>query len=276
MTATYTDKKFVDQVEDYAFPVYTTEVKTENGLVIPDRTAIVRGDTDQVVGLVGSTYEVLTHEQALNPILEALSHHGSNVRRQVRLTHNGARMYARLFMQDMEQRFGHNEKLWPGFTVVNSLDGTRKYHAEMTLMRLVCTNGMRVPMAVASFSTHHTKNAQFGDAIGKILDFLNNPASFEFIAQWNQQAGPPKRDEEEIIKAIEAVCDTKGCKFPKRYKEDVADYYVNAENGFTVWNFFNAFNSVIEHNIAGEKNKLERARELDENVFNTFAKVYAN
>lgn len=276
MTATYAEKRFTDVVEPYDFPVFETEVRTDNGLIVPDKRAIVRGDTDEVIGLVGSTYKTLTHADALNPILEALDKTGAKVRKQIRLTQNGARMYARLFMEDMQASFGPDESLWPGFTVTNSLDGTRKHLAEMTLMRLVCTNGMRVPSAVAHFSARHTTNADYDKAVDKILTFLDNPAPFEFISAWNQQAGPNKRSEDLVVEAIEEVCDTKGCKFPKRYTEDVADYYQNAEDGFTVWNFYNAFNSVIEHEIAGEKGKLERARELDENVFNTFQKIYAN
>lgn len=276
MTATYAEKRFVDEVEPYDFPVFETEVRTDSGLIVPDKRAIVRGDTDEVIGLVGSTYKTLTHADALEPILEALDKTGAKVRKQVRLTQNGARMYARLFMEDMEHRFGDNERLWPGFTVTNSLDGTRKHNAEMTLMRLVCTNGMRVPTAVASFSSRHTTNADYDQAVAKILEFLDRPAPFEFISAWNQQAGPNKRDTDQIVEAIEEVCDTKGCKFPRRYSENVADYYQNAEDGFTVWNFYNAFNSVIEHDIAGEKGKVERARELDENVFRTFEQVYGN
>lgn len=274
MTATY-DKKFEDKVDNYAFGIDEQVVKTEAGIIIPDRRALVRTDTNEVVGLVGSTYEVLTHEQALDPILEALETHGTTVRKQVRLSQNGSKMYARLFMEDMEKTFGSNETLWPGFTVVNSLDGTRRYQAEMTMMRLVCTNGMRMPQAISSFSAHHTKNAKFEDAISRILEILDNPASFEFISRWNQIAGPAKRATDVVVEAIEAVIETPGCKFPKRYTDQVADYYQNAEPGITAWNFYNSFNSVIEHNIAGEKGKIERARELDANIFSTFEKIYA-
>lgn len=275
MTATYAEKQFADSADIYDFPIYETEVRTDNGLVVPDKRAIVRGDTDEVLSLVGTTYEVLPHTKALEPILEALDKRGAEVRQQIRTTHNGARMYARLFMQDMETNFGPNERLWPGFTVTNSLDGTRPFMSEMTLMRLVCTNGMRVPTTFQKYSSRHTKNADFNHAIETFLDVLNNPASFQFIADWNQQAGPSKRDEEAIVEAIEEVCDFPGSRFPKRYADQVTDYYQNAEDGITVWNFYNSFNSVIEHEIAGEKQKVERARDLDDNVFRTFSKMYS-
>lgn len=267
--------KLEEHVDTYEFPVREEEAVTESGLVIPNARAIVRGDTDEVVGLVKSAYKTLTHDAALHPILEAFERTGEKVHKVIRTTHNGARMYANLTFPEYQRSAGGNDNYWPGITVTNSLDGTRRYMTELELMRLICTNGMRMPVSMAAFQIGHHKNADFDDPVHKVLELFESPESFEWITAWNMIPGPAKRDEEVIIEAIEEVVNTDGCKFPVRYADNVVDYYQNDEDGFTVWNFYNAFNSVIEHDIKREKNKVERARELDVNLFNTFEKVYA-
>jgi hypothetical protein len=219
---------------------------------------------------------VLTHADALNPILEAFDKVNAKIHKNIRLTHNGARMYANLTFPEHQRSAGGNDNYWPGITVTNSLDGTRKYMTELEIMRLVCLNGMRMPWKIAGFAVGHSKNAYFDAAVQRVLEILEQPESFEWITAWNQLPGPSKRDESVIIKAIEEVVNTTGCKFPARYSDNVVDYYTNHEDGFTVWNFYNAFNSVIEHDIKREKNKVERARELDINLYNTFEALYSN
>ena len=266
--------KVEEQIPNYSFPVIEQKVETSEGLIIPNSRAIVRGDTNEVLGVVKGAYKVLTHDQALDPILEELEKLGRNVFKKISLTHNGARMYANLYFKDMAQNMGGRDDIWPGMTVVNSLDGTRKYMTELNLFRLICTNGLRVPVTFAAFSAHHSKNANFEGAFEEILDFMGDPTTFDFINRWNQIPGPTKTDEEVLVEAITQVAETDGSKFPVRYADSVADYYKHKEDGITAWNFYNAFNSVIEHDIKRDKGRVERARELDGNLFQTFAKLY--
>lgn len=270
------DVKLEERVDEYEFPVYEQDAVTENGLVIPNARAIVRGDTDEVVGLVKSAYKVLTHADALNPILEAFEKTGEKVHKNVSLTQNGARMYANLTFPEHQRSAGGGDNYWPGITVTNSLDGTRKYMTEMEILRLVCTNGMRLPHRIAGFSIGHHKNAEWDDQVHRVLELFEQPEQFEFITAWNQIAGPNKRNEEIVLDEIEKVIESDGCIFPKRYTENVKDYYQNHEDGFTVWNFYSAFNSVVEHDIKREKEKIERARSLDANLFDTFEMLYGN
>ena len=264
-----------EHVDDYDFPVIEQPVETDSGLIVPNTRAIVRGDTEEVIGLVKSAYKVLTHGQALDPVLEAFEKTGEKIHKSIRTTHNGARMYANLTFPEHQRSAGGNDNYWPGITVTNSLDGTRKYMTELEILRLVCTNGMRMPYRIAGFAVGHHKNAEWDQQVQKVLEMFEQPEQFEWITSWNQIPGPSKRDHEAIIESIEEVVNTDGCKFPVKYAEQVTDYYQNDEDGFTVWNFYNAFNSVIEHDIKRSKDKVERARELDTNLFTTFSELYS-
>ena len=63
----------VEHTENYQFKVREEAVQSASGLVIPNRRAIIREDNDEVIGEVGSNYKILTHSEALDPILNDLS-----------------------------------------------------------------------------------------------------------------------------------------------------------------------------------------------------------
>lgn len=276
--------RLTETVEEYDFPISVHDMKVADGdIVIPDKKVIIRDDTERVLGVVSDGYNVLSHKDALDPIIESLEKYYSNIHKSIHLTKNGARLYANLYLKDFDDfgvinvnRHDRIDKCWPGITVINSLDGSQKYRAELSLFRLVCTNGMTIPYAVhTSFSTRHSKNSSFDVEIEKLLKIIEDPNTFEFINKLYLHEGPRKDNEDSVIEEVNTVCNADGCHFPNRYANDVVNYYRNCEDGDSLWNFYNSFNSVLEHDFIRSRGKVERARSLDANLYCTFANLYS-
>lgn len=261
----------VEHVEEYQFPVKMEKLTTANGIEVPDRYGIVRTDNDSVLGTVGSNYKLLSHADAIDPILNHLKRKKQDVFKRIALTQGGARMYANIYFPNEEIEVGGRKSpdtFWPGITVINSLDGTLKYHLEASIYRLICTNGMRVPTRIAGGASVHSKNKNYGEMVEQILEFIGNREQFGMFQNW---AGEVVRAKD-VEALVEAIIKDKKSTFPIKYKEKVIDY-LHREEQFgvvSVWNLYNSFTSVLEHNVVREKGKMDRARQLEENIFGVF------
>ena len=258
---------------EYDFPISEQPIATNSGIVIPDRRAIVRTDTNQILGMVGSNYKVLSHKDALEPIIDGLQNRGFETFQRTTLTQNGARMFANIYFPNKEREIKigkSNDTYWPGISIVNSLDGTLKYHLEASIYRLICTNGMRVPTVIAGGASVHSKNKDFESMIDQILTQITADGNhFSTFQNWANI--PVKRAE--IADKVEGLFKTKKFTYPERYKDIVLEEIAREEKFgmVTVWNLYNAFNSVLEHHLIREKGRYDRARLLDQNMFEVFA-----
>jgi len=264
-----------EHVAPYQFGIREEKVVTQSGVVVPGRRVIVRTDTDTPLGIVGSNYKVLTHSEALDPILDALKRKNVKTFQRVALTGDGARMFANIYFPGNEINLasrtheGGRDNCWPGITVVNSLDGTLKYSLEATIYRLACTNGMRIPTAISRAATTHSKNKNYDEMVEEIIAQTSDTDRFVRLQKWADTLLDPVQMANMAQKLVEGD----GCLFPARYLPEVtAEIAKESKRGIgSVWGLYNAFNSVLEHNLVREKGKFERARVLDENLYKMFA-----
>lgn len=263
-----------EHLEEYQFPVKMEALQTANGITIPDRFGIVRTDTDIVLGTVGSNYKLLSHADAIDPILDRLNDRGQKTFKRIALTQGGARMYANIYFPSEESGLGKEggDSYWPGITVVNSLDGTLKYHLEASIYRLVCTNGMRVPTRIAGGASVHSKNKDYTEMVEQILEFVGNKDQFGVFQSWANEVVKTS----DMEKMVDLILKDKKNTFPPRYRDHVIEN-LRREEQFgvvSIWNLYNAFHGVLEHNLVREKGKMDRSRLLEENLFNTFQRRF--
>lgn len=265
-----------EHIQEYQFDVREEESVTASGLVIPRQRAIIRCDTNEVVGTVKSNYKVLSHAEALDPILDALKRKRTKTFKRVALTQGGAKMFANIYFPGQEINLasadGRADPCYPGITVVNSLDGTLKYSLEATIYRLACTNGMRIPTTVAASKTAHSKNMDYDLMVEEIIASISDTDRFILLQKWANSVMTPDK----MGLMAEKIVKSKGSLFPARYLDEVKAEIIR-ESSFgvvSVWGLYNAFNSVLEHNLVRGKGKMERARMLDENLFKVFSKTF--
>ena len=271
----------IEHVANYQFPVEERPMvvqQEDQNIEILGKRAIVRTDTNTVLGVVGSNYKLLSHAEALDPILDHFENRNVATFKRIAITQGGARMFANVYFPNMESsvKVGKkNDKFWPGITIINSLDGTLKYHIEASIYRLICTNGMRIPIIIDKEVSVHSKNKDFASMMNSFVENLDkNKDKFGLLQDWANIT--IKRDS--VESEVDKLFKNKKFNFPVRYRDLVLDE-IQKEEQFgtvTVWNLYNAFNSVIEHHLIREKGKYDRTRLLDENMFRVFNNVYAN
>lgn len=259
---------------DYEFPVEEHQVHTDTGLVVPGMRAIVRGDTNDVLGTVKSNYKLLTHADALNPILDSLESKGIDTFKRITTTDNGAKLFANIYFPNEEKTLRNDDSFWPGITIINSLNGTLRYVGEANIYRLACTNGMRVPEKIAGFSLVHSKNKNYDELTEKILEIVADKTKFHTFQTWAETVMSPMSMKDLADKII----DSDVSKFPARYR-DLVHEEIDKETSFgvnSVWGLYNSFNSVFEHHLIRENGRYDRARDLDGNMFSMFKKTFEN
>ena len=64
----------LDMTNDWAFPIQTQPVYDINGEPIDGHKAIMRTDTNTVLGVHGSRYTAVPHDDVVNSILDGVSH----------------------------------------------------------------------------------------------------------------------------------------------------------------------------------------------------------
>ena len=128
--------------------------------------AVVREDTGRVLSIVGSRYQLVTHEEMMEPALAQLDKEGWEVK-QVRLERHGGWAFVKMILPGLNLGTG-SDKLVPQLTWVNSVDMRSSMRGLFGIYRLVCSNGMTVAakgyeMANLSYRTSHV-----GSALGRM------------------------------------------------------------------------------------------------------------
>jgi phage/plasmid-like protein (TIGR03299 family) len=129
-------------------------------VLIPDRVGNFRSDSHGYLGTVGKAYRPIPNRDLGGPV-DALIEQGLG-----RLRHLSGLRGGSVFMLAMdlgpELRIplpngeGDEDMLQPKLIVTSSHDGTRAERGSIVVERLICTNGLTVPVAIRSFAIRHT------------------------------------------------------------------------------------------------------------------------
>lgn len=173
-----------------------------NGTKIPKNNAIVREDTNEVLGLAGDRYELLSNKQAFNffqPFVEAKVASIDNVG----CFGNGL-TFIQAKVQTDPVEIVKGDVVESYITLLNSFNGKSSVVASFLPRRLSCTNQMPMLKSSKHLKVKHTKNIHINlETISKIMD----TAKAEFIATTEQykflaSKGISKQQLREYIKVV--------------------------------------------------------------------------
>jgi len=234
-------------MEVYEFPVTEQELKTTDGLSVPNK-AIVRTDTNRVLGVLGKDYRLVRHKDVLNDMEKAIPTEMTN--RKITLCKSGAVMFAKYetpLIKAVEVRKGDIVKF--GIEVFNSYDGTLPIGFMFVAMRLVCTNGMTIPKSIARICVRHIGNI---DLINAKREFNNRlPLYMKTSDRWQEWAETTPSDSN--------VDDFFNQTMGKRTK-DIFETEYKATSDKSLWGLFNVLTYHNTHNIRMKKNNTENKR----------------
>ena len=121
--------------------------------------ANVRTDTNEVLGVVTEKYEVLQNNDLINTVESLFTKEGfTNYNRKTICTANGSRIRAIYDFPDQGFKLANGNDLTFRLKVQNSFDGSLRASFQVGLVRLVCSNGLALPVASVGMTRKHTNS----------------------------------------------------------------------------------------------------------------------
>lgn len=169
-------------LNDWDFPVTEEALITKSGITVPEtmQKAIIRTDTNAILGTVGKNYKIEKHQDVIDSIFDAVN--SANISKDytsnIQVFDNGAKMKGTIMFDDMviEPSVGDYIKFQVLF--YNSYDGSWAVQQSAMGYRLFCKNGCADIDTIAKTVAKHTLNGDLKASASKIESgaetFFNN------------------------------------------------------------------------------------------------------
>ena len=159
----------------YDFPVETQPVFDQHGNEIVGSQCIMRTDTNQVLGVHGSRYHLVPHDDVVNSIEDAVmaSDITSDYKIKVKVIEDGRKMRGEVIFPNLtvEPQVGDIVQFRVSF--FNSYDGSWSFSQSADGLRLWCMNGCTNPIGVSRSRFKHTQSINIEGAANKIKSGIN-------------------------------------------------------------------------------------------------------
>lgn len=170
--------KSVDEILDVVgFPVEREKLLNPRGKDT-GYDSIFNKKTGDSLGVVGRDYQMITHRQALEQVMDVLDKNKLKIKPlKVQTVENGSRLFAQFMVQkktkelDIPLRFREvGDKIAPGFMITNSYDRSLRFGTESYIYRLACTNGMLSQDVLFNKKKRHTKSLDVDSMVESFVE----------------------------------------------------------------------------------------------------------
>ena len=166
--------------EEFNFPVESQPVYDQNGNVIQGSQAVMRTDTNEVLGVHGSRYKILTHDDVVNSTLDAVKQADLSDDYELKFSviENGRKLRGEVLFNNItvEPVVGDIVKYRINF--FNSYDASWSFSQAADGLRLWCLNGCTTPLGTARSNFKHTSSINIEGSAQKMVNgidmFKNN------------------------------------------------------------------------------------------------------
>ncbi len=213
-----------------------------------------RKDTGEIFATVTSAYEVLQNRQLVEAAEAAFRTKGmTGWKRKVVVTYGGARCYVIYDFPGIGGRVA-GQDLTFRLKIQNSFDGTIRTSFVVGLFRLICSNGLAMPVGTLNLTQKHTTALEI-DFVGRTVEqalkaFFDALPFFESmtairVSQDEGKAIVQGFAERHLLGRRQAEAIVRIWEHP-RHEEDRAR---------TLWNLYNAVTQHLTHDVAGAATK---------------------
>lgn len=232
-----------------------------------------RKDNGEVLGVVTDKYEVLQNGTMFETTEELFRKKGMNTfKRKEVVTHGGARVRAIYDFPDMGVKM-NGQDLTFRLKVQNSFDGSLRASFAVGLFRLICSNGMAVPVNAIGMTKKHTQSLD--------VDFLGR--GFDSAVRTFHESIPV------LAKLIETpVSQTDGVRIldglvarkvlSDRMSDGIKGVWENPthheDRDRNLWNLYNATTQHLTHSVEGRR--FELAERVNSGVLGAFTRAVRN
>jgi len=226
----------------YDFPVRLSEIKTGD-IVIPNKLAVIREDTNKPIGVVSDKYSLIKHSEAIEIFRDALKN--NKYEENIELIREGAQLFGTYKLTDMQIEVAKNDNVAMQIILKNSYDGSKSFQLILGAFRVACSNGMVIGREFFSFSQKHISVSN------SLLNVKNNVS--ELISRF--QDNLPIMQEmhsKKLSTSSDDLYSNKNISMPKYLLKEARENFESNETQ-TVWNYYNSLTYAITHKMKKEK-----------------------
>lgn len=207
---------------------------------VPNRLAVVRGDTENAVAVVSNRYTLVPHQRILDIVEEAIEPLDMGpVPRGIYVDCHGARMRAIFKFPALVTPVHAGDNICPCLKIENTYDGTSRIAIHIGAFRFVCTN-----LAVGGggvfaggFVSIHAGEIPIEGVVEQLSAYLTGfEAIVERYRAWTE------RSLDQVLLA--PIFD----KMPKRAAKGISDAIIESE-AVTVYDAYNAATDYATHRM---------------------------
>lgn len=163
------------QPEAFAFPVEMQEVYDKFGNAIPDQQCVMRTDTNEVLGVHGSRYRIVKHDDVVNSMIDALktANVSQDYTTKFSVVEGGRKLRGEILFNDLtvQPKVGDFVKFRISF--FNSYDASWAFSQAADGLRLFCLNGCTTPQHAAQSRFKHTESINIEGSSLKMINALD-------------------------------------------------------------------------------------------------------
>lgn len=269
------------------FQVSLKSLSTTDGLSVPQRKAVIRSDTGDVLGVVGNSYIPVQNYQAFG-FLDAVVADGGLRYHTAGALGKGERVWMLAKLPSQIQIKGSDDVVDKFLLLSNTHDGSTALRVYFTPIRVVCQNtlnlaerkGLGQGIAIMHKGDLHTKIQEAQRVLGLAERFFDDAESkIEILASHS----PTSKQIQEYFESLYPDPTDADNSRAKKVRENLNRLF---ETGVgldmpgisgTTWAAYNAVTEWVDHHRpTRSSNPLERAsRRLDSSWFGSGAKVKA-
>jgi len=270
LTTTIASEAIERQTEKFDYTVEQVPFHLPNGSATRF-FANVRTDNGEVLGCVTDRYEVLQNSDMLGASEDLFQTAGfSNFKRKTVCTNGGARIRAIYDFPDHGFKLSNGNDLTFRLKVQNSFDGSLRASFQVGLVRLVCTNGLALPIAAVGMTRKHTQTLDANtlrDAFARSINAFKESAPL-----FNNMIETKVSQEEgnSILLGFE-----KSKVMSERMREGIQTVWerptYSEDSGRNLFNLYNAVTQHLTHSVEGKR--FELAERVNTGTLNAISKA---
>ena len=159
------------QTNNYNFLVEEQPVYTKDMKLIPDHKCIVRTDTGATLGMHGSRYKMIPHDDVVNSIIDGVkaSNLTTDYTVSVDVMEDGRKLRGEIIFPDLVQEPAVDDYVQFRVSFFNSYDGAWPFSQQANGLRLWCLNGCTTADAIAKSRFKHTASVNVEGSASKII-----------------------------------------------------------------------------------------------------------
>lgn len=257
---------------------------SQSGIIIPDKCAIIREDTQDVLGVHGSGYEPYQNEELIELLFQISNKTGMEVHTGGQY-HNGAKIFIQLKSDDL---------ILPGdlvkgyVTGVNSFDGSTSLGFGNSTLTISCMNTFHKAYKNLRAKVKHTSSLKA--RVDEILMEINKAVKeeqmdFATIKRMTEhEINAPQIQEEIITSIFNLDVKQKFEELSTRKQNQITNFksawdIETKQKGNTAWGAMSAMTRYTTHNVYKDKVIADRnklfglSRERDNKVWKKLSKL---